>query len=95
MPVFVLFKDYYPKKDDLLAERIRAAGAIIIGKTNVPEFGAGSNTFNPVFGATLNPYNLKLTCGGSTGGGAVAVVGVEGESRKTRPGWGRLVPDQE
>ena len=70
----VLFKDYYPKKDDLLADRIRAAGAIIIGKTNVPEFGAGSNTFNPVYGATLNPYNLKLTCGGSTGGGAVAVA---------------------
>jgi amidase len=71
-----LFKDYMPKKDDLLAERLRAAGALFIGKTNVPEFGAGSNTFNPVYGATLNAFNLdkKLTCGGSTGGGAVAVV---------------------
>jgi amidase len=71
-----IFKDYMPKSDDLLAERLRAAGALFIGKTNVPEFGAGSNTFNPVYGATLNPFNLdkKLTCGGSTGGGAVAVV---------------------
>lgn len=70
----VLFKDYYPKEDDILASRIRGAGAIIIGKSNVPEFAAGSNTFNPVFGATLNPYDLKKTCGGSTGGGAVAIA---------------------
>lgn len=70
----LVYKDYYPEKDDILASRIRAAGAIIIGKSNVPEFAAGSNTFNPVYGATLNPYNLKLTCGGSTGGGAVAVT---------------------
>lgn len=72
----MIFKDYMPRKDDLLAERLRAAGALFIGKTNVPEFGAGSNTFNPVYGATLNAFNLdkKLTCGGSTGGGAVAVA---------------------
>jgi amidase len=70
----LIFKDYFPEKDGLLAERLRASGAIFIGKTNVPEFGAGSNTINPVYGPTLNPYNLKLTCGGSTGGGAVAVA---------------------
>jgi amidase len=69
-----LFKDYVPKEDGLLAERLRAAGALFIGKTNVPEFGAGSNTFNPVYGPTLNPFNLKMTCGGSTGGGAVALA---------------------
>jgi amidase len=69
-----LFKDYLPKADGLLAERLRAAGALFIGKTNVPEFGAGSNTFNPVYGATLNPFNLKMTCGGSTGGGAAALA---------------------
>lgn len=70
----MLFKDYMPKEDGLLAERLRAAGALFIGKTNVPEFGAGSNTFNPVYGPTRNPFDLKLTCGGSTGGGAVALA---------------------
>jgi amidase len=69
-----LFKDSMPKGDGLLAERLRAAGALFIGKTNVPEFGAGSNTFNPVYGATLNPFDLKMTCGGSTGGGAAALA---------------------
>lgn len=71
-----LFKDYRPKEDGLLAERLRAAGALFIGKTNVPEFAAGSNTINPVYGPTLNAFNLdkRLTCGGSTGGGAVALV---------------------
>ena len=53
-------------------ERIRAAGAITVGKTNTPEFGAGSQTFNTVFGATRNPYDLTKTCGGSSGGAAVA-----------------------
>ena len=51
-----------------------AAGAIAVGKTNTPEFGAGSQTFNPVFGATLNPYDLTKTCGGSSGGAAVALA---------------------
>ena len=63
-----------PADDSLLVERIRAAGAIAIGKTNTPEFGAGSQTFNPVFGATLNPYDLTKTCGGSSGGAAVALA---------------------
>jgi amidase len=69
-----ILKDNIPAKDSLMAGRLRAAGALIIGKTNVPEFGAGSHTFNPVFGPTRNPYDLKRTCGGSTGGGAVAVA---------------------
>ena len=69
-----LYKDYIPTEDDLVVERIRRAGAITIGKTNVPEFGAGSQTFNTVFGATYNPYDLTKTCGGSSGGAAVALA---------------------
>src|SRR4051794_32582204 len=66
-----LFSAFVPDTDSLLIERVRAAGAITLGKTNTPEFGAGSQTFNPVFGATKNPWDLTKTCGGSTGGGAV------------------------
>ena len=69
-----LYKDYIPAEDDLVVERMRRAGAITIGKTNTPEFGAGSQTFNTVFGATRNPYDLTRTCGGSSGGAAVALV---------------------
>lgn len=69
-----LFKDYVPAADDLIVERMRRAGAIIVGKTNTPEFGAGSQTFNTVFGATRNPYDLTKTCGGSSGGAAVALA---------------------
>jgi amidase len=69
-----LFKDYVPTEDDLVVERMKRAGAIIIGKTNTPEFGAGSQTFNKVFGATHNPYDLTKTCGGSSGGAAVALA---------------------
>jgi amidase len=69
-----IYKDFVPDEDSLLVERVRAAGAITIGKTNTPEFGAGSQTFNPVFGATLNPYDLTKTCGGSSGGAAVALA---------------------
>src|SRR5262245_24813540 len=61
-----IFKDFTPDIDSLLVERIRNAGAIMFGKTNVPEFGAGSQTFNKVCGATLNPYDTTKTCGGST-----------------------------
>lgn len=68
------FKDHIPEADDLIVQRIRAAGAITLGKTNTPEFGAGSQTFNKVFGATRNPYNLTKTCGGSSGGAAVALA---------------------
>ena len=69
-----LFKDFVPTEDALIAERLRDAGAIMVGKTNTPEFGAGSQTFNAVFGATLNPYDLTRTCGGSSGGAAVALA---------------------
>src|SRR5262249_47328257 len=69
-----LFRDHIPDADDLVLERMRRAGAILIGKTNTPEFGAGSQTFNTIFGATRNPYDLTKTCGGSTGGGAVALA---------------------
>jgi len=69
-----LYKDYVPAEDDIVVERMRRAGAITIGKTNTPEFGAGSQTFNTVFGATHNPYDLTKTCGGSSGGAAVALA---------------------
>lgn len=68
------FRDNIASEDDVLVERLRAAGAIIIGKTNVPEFAAGSHTFNEVFGTTKNPYDLTKTAGGSSGGAAAAVV---------------------
>ncbi|WP_371224469.1 amidase [Roseovarius sp. 2305UL8-3] len=61
-------------QDSLHVARIRAAGAIIIGKTNTPEFGLGSHTYNPVHGTTLNPYDRSVTCGGSSGGAAVALA---------------------
>jgi amidase len=70
----VLFKDYVPAEDDLVVERLKAAGAIVVGKTNTPEFGAGGNTFNALFGATRNPWNTALSSGGSSGGAAVAVA---------------------
>jgi amidase len=70
----LLYKDYIPVEDDIVVERMRRAGAIIIGKTNTPEFGAGSQTFNKVFGATRNPYDLTKTCGGSSGGAAVSLA---------------------
>jgi amidase len=66
--------DDVPERDELIVERERRAGAIVIGKTNLPEFGAGSQTFNPVFGATPNPYDLSRTSGGSSGGSAVALA---------------------
>ena len=69
-----LFASHVPDADSLLVERLRAAGAIVIGKTNTPEFGAGSQTFNAVFGATRNPWDLTRTPGGSSGGAAAAVA---------------------
>ncbi|MEM7319866.1 MAG: amidase [Pseudomonadota bacterium] len=69
-----LYEGYIPKVDDLLAARLRAAGAILIGKTNVPELGLGSHTFNPVYGTTCNPYDTARSCGGSSGGAAVALA---------------------
>ena len=69
-----LYKNYVPTKDDIVVDRIRRAGAITVGKTNTPEFGSGSQTFNTIFGATRNPYDLTKTCGGSSGGAAVALA---------------------
>ncbi len=66
--------DYVPRRDELIVERIRAAGAVPVGKTNVPEWAAGSHTFNPVFGTTRNPYDLSRSAGGSSGGAAAALA---------------------
>ena len=69
-----IYADHVPDQDEIIVERLHAAGAVIIGKTNTPEFGAGSQTFNPVFGKTRNPYDLERTCGGSSGGAAVSLA---------------------
>jgi amidase len=69
-----LFKDAIAEADAPFVARMRAAGSIFIGKTNTPEFGFGSQTFNPVFGATRNAYDQSLTAGGSSGGAAVALA---------------------
>jgi amidase len=69
-----LYRDYIPTENDLVVDRLQAAGAITLGKSNTPEFGAGSQTFNTVFGATRNPWDLTKTCGGSSGGAAVALA---------------------
>jgi len=68
-----IFADYIAEKDDIAVARVRAAGAIIIGKTNTPEFGLGSHTYNPVHGTTYNPYDLSKSAGGSSGGAAAAL----------------------
>src|SRR5579875_1678749 len=70
----VLFADYVPTRDAPHVRRLRQAGAIVVGKTNTPEFAAGSQTFNRVFGVTRNPYALDRTPGGSSGGAAAAVA---------------------
>jgi len=69
-----LFESHVPDQDALVVQRLRAAGAIVIGKTNTPEFAFGPNTVNTVFGATRNPWNLALTAGGSSGGSAAALA---------------------
>ncbi len=69
-----LFAEHVPEIDALIVERMANAGAITIGKTNVPEFAAGSQTYNRVFGPTRNPYDLSLTAGGSSGGGTAALA---------------------
>jgi len=69
-----IYRDFIPDRDALIVERLRQAGAITIGKTNTPEFGAGSQTYNEVFGETVNPYDPSKTCGGSSGGAAVALA---------------------
>jgi amidase len=69
-----LYSENVAKEDALVVQRLRKAGAVIIGKTNTPEFAAGGNTFNEVFGRTRNPWNLERSAGGSTGGGAAALA---------------------
>jgi amidase len=69
-----IFKDNIPKRDAIIVERINRAGAICLGKSNTPEFGTGSQTFNAIFGSTKNPYDLTKTCGGSSGGAAVSLA---------------------
>jgi amidase len=69
-----IYADYVPDFDALPVRRLKEAGAVSLGKTNTPEFGLGSQTFNQVFGATLNPWDLSKTCGGSSGGAAVALA---------------------
>jgi amidase len=69
-----IFADFVPDADAIFVERLRRAGAILIGKTNTPEFGLGSHTYNPVFGTTLNPYDPARTAGGSSGGAAAALA---------------------
>ena len=69
-----MFAEHVPAEDAIVVRRLREAGAVILGKTNTPEFAAGGHTFNDVFGATRNPWNLTRTPGGSTGGGAAALA---------------------
>jgi amidase len=69
-----IFRDFVPEADAIFVERMRRAGSILVGKTNTPEFGLGSQTFNPVYGATLNAYDQSRTAGGSSGGAAVALA---------------------
>jgi amidase len=68
------YREHVPAADSLMAERLRTAGAILVGKTNTPEWGAGSHTFNRVFGATRNPWDTTRSAGGSSGGAAVALA---------------------
>ncbi|MFQ5741181.1 MAG: amidase [Acidobacteriota bacterium] len=69
-----LYADFVPSEDALVVSRLKAAGAIVLGKTNTPEFTAGGNTFNELFGATRNPWDSRLSAGGSTGGGGAALA---------------------
>ena len=69
-----IYRDHVPDEDHIIVERLRAAGAILLGKSNTPEFAVGAQTFNPIFGATRNPYDLSKTSGGSSGGAAASVA---------------------
>src|ERR1019366_9199812 len=69
-----IYKDFMPTEDTTLVGRLRAAGVVPIGKTNVPEFGMGSHSYNKVYGTTLNPWDLMKTAGGSSGGAGAAMA---------------------
>src|SRR5947207_1094179 len=88
-----LYRDFVPAEDALVVQRLRAAGAVILGKTNTPEFAAGGNTFNEVFGRTRNPWNPAKSAGGSTGGGAAALAtGMIGLAEGTDLGGSLRIP---
>src|SRR5262249_36878957 len=70
----IAYKDFVPTEDDVVVERLKAAGAVIIGKTNVPEFGYSGASFNPIFPPTKNPWNTERTAGGSSAGSGAAVA---------------------
>lgn len=70
----VTYKDFVPENDAIVVERMRAAGVVPLGKTNIPEFAAGGHTFNELWGTTRNPYDLSVTAGGSSGGAAAALA---------------------
>jgi Asp-tRNA(Asn)/Glu-tRNA(Gln) amidotransferase A subunit family amidase len=70
----LIHENFVPEEDERMVADLRAAGAIVVGKTNTPEFGAGANTVNKVYGATVNPFDTARTCGGSSGGSAVALA---------------------
>ena len=69
--------NFVPQDSDPLVEQLEARGGVVLGKTNTPEFGAGGNTFNVVFGQTLNPWNISLNAGGSSGGAAASLAAGE------------------
>ena len=69
-----IYADNVPARSDIMVERLEANGGVVLAKSNTPEFGAGANTFNAVFGETLNPWNPRLTVGGSSGGSAAALA---------------------
>ncbi len=69
-----IYADHLPPRSDILVETLEARGAVVMGKSNTPEFGAGANTFNEVFGTTRNPWDVATTCGGSSGGSAAALA---------------------
>lgn len=69
-----IFADHVPTRSDIQVERLEEKGALVVARSNAPEFAAGANTFNEVFGATLNPFDTRMTCGGSSGGSAVALA---------------------
>jgi amidase len=90
----LVYRDNVPAADHLLVERLAAAGAITLGKTNTPEFGAGSQTFNRVFGATRNPYDLTKTCGGSSPACAIRATTATSSASGPRPAACRRIPRQ-
>ena len=69
-----IYKDHVPPRSDIVVERLEENGAVVYAKSNTPEFGAGANTFNEVFGATRNPFDLSRSAAGSSGGAAVALA---------------------